>query len=606
MTGAIFIPRGDRLRVAAFAAAFLAVTSLTVFLTRFGGGIALVWPGTGILAALLVQLPRANWPVVAILFTALNTVATSLFGIGPQVALPLSAVNIFEAVLIAALLLALRPQCDWLHQIRGLAILITVGGLIGPALASIMGGMVVASFKGGSWLGYAAHWVPAHGLGTILAFPMAFLVAAGMADNRRIRLDRRQLAIGAAHAAAIAAVCAVALFQTTYPLIFLPIVALLLAAFQLGRVGASMGTIIIAGACAISMVVDGGFLEALLLPLAEKVLFLQFYIAVLLLLALPVAVALKQHQLLMAELEERKALEQLISDHSDDALLNLDAAGRVRYASPAGERLGGVEQLVGQPLTAFFDPLDELLVRNALANAAASPGETRVIERAVVRGDEQLWLEARLRAVAPEGRPAGMIGYVVTIREITARKHAELDAIQAAETDALTGLPNRRALLRQLDRGLAHAAKRPFAVAILDLDHFKAVNDTHGHNAGDTVLREVAAVMRRLSSPSRFFARLGGEEFALVALQSRFEDSRAVCEELRDAIAALEFTAPDGQRFAVNASIGLARITRTVSASNALQAADSLLYQAKESGRNRVVAAAAPTAPVRRANRVAA
>ena len=322
----------------------------------------------------------------------------------------------------------------------------------------------------------------------------------------------------------------------------------------------------------------------------QKVLFLQFYVAATSLLVMPASVVLRQRQLLMAEIEEHKALERLVADHSDDALLNLDERGNIRFASPAGSRLSGEEDLVGCSLAMFFDPLDELLVRGALANAAADPGRTHSFERAVVRGGDLVWLNVKLRAVMLDGAPEPLQGYAVTIGDVTARKLTELDALRDAETDALTGLPNRRALMARLEPRLRCADTRPFAVAILDLDHFKSVNDTHGHIVGDAVLREVAGVMRRMSSPRRFFARLGGEEFALICQQARFEDSAAVCETVRAAIAALRFTAADGTAFSVTASLGLAPVFRRTSASQALQAADTLLYQAKGAGRNRVVA----------------
>jgi diguanylate cyclase (GGDEF)-like protein len=319
------------------------------------------------------------------------------------------------------------------------------------------------------------------------------------------------------------------------------------------------------------------------------VLFLQFYLAVLLLLALPVSVALKRNQLLFAQLEEKKALKALISDHSDDALLNLDSEGLVRFASPAGERLSGRSELMDLPLTVFFDPLDEALVLGALTRAGQEPGQTCMIERPVLRGEDQIWLEARIRAVprAEITRPiassigAPIVGYAVTIRDVTASKSAELRALREADTDALTGLPNRRAFLRHLEARLEHAAHRPFMFAIVDLDHFKCVNDTHGHDAGDMVLRRVAAAMQQLSAPERFFARLGGDEFALIADGIEPSEAAALCEQLCREVAALDLAAPDGTVFSLTASVGLAGIAVSCSASLALQAADGPLYAAK-------------------------
>lgn len=584
------------LRIAAFAAAYFAITSLTIGWTRFGGGLALVWFGSAVAAVMLLGLPRTHWLRGMVAIMAVSALATSLFGFGPHMAAPLALINALEAWLIARLLLALRPQRDWLDNVSGLAALVAVGGIAAPGVAAVAGGLAASLAAPGSWFAHGTAWWAAHGLGTLIGFPIAYLATGG---------GRKELALGmtpararelAGHLLLIAAVAWAAMGQTVLPLLFLPIVPLLLAALRCGREGAVFGTLVVSGVALWAFGQPASLVSGPEITPAQQVLFTQFYLATISLLALPVSVALRQHQLLLAELEERKAMELLVADHSDDALLNLDEHGLIRCASPAGARLSGDDALEGQGLGRFFDPLDEPLVRAALAQAATAPSETHVIERPVLCGDEQLWLQAKIRAVAPASgsRGGALQGYAVTIRDVTARKCTELDAIHAAETDALTGLPNRRALLRQLERALEHAGQRPFALAILDLDHFKAINDGHGHVVGDAVLREVAAVMHRLSSPSRYFARLGGEEFALIGRQRDFADAERLCQRLRRDTAHLIFTAPDGTRFSPTASIGLARIAKGMSPAQALQAADTLLYAAKDGGRNQVRAAPPP------------
>ncbi len=594
----VLIPGGKR--TALLGTAFFAITSLTIAMTRFGGALALVWLGTAILAATLITLPRAQWPRVIWSFAALSAVATSLFGFGPYMALQLAAINVFEGYVIARLLLALRPQRDWLESVDGLIVLILAGGIIGPALAAVPGGLMVAMLNPGSWLSHATQWAAGHGLGTLLGFPIAYLAASGglSKDFASARLPVVLECFG--HALAIGVVTTFVFLQAGLPLLFLPIAPLLFAAFRQGRVGASIGLFTIAVIAIASFSTGEGFSRYALETFGDKVLFLQFYLAVLLLLALPVSVVLKHNQLLFAELEEKKALKGLISDHSDDALLNLDSEGLVRFASPAGERLSGRTELTDQPLTVFFDPLDETLVLGALTQAGAEPGRTCVLERPVLRGDEQIWLEARIRAVPVAGSPGRISGYAVTIRDVTASKHAELRALREADTDSLTGLPNRRAFLRHLETRLDYAAHRPFVFAIVDLDHFKRVNDTHGHAAGDMVLRQIAAVMRRMGALDRLFARLGGDEFALIAERIELDQATALCEELRSAIANLDLAAPDGTVISLTACVGLAEIAEPCSASDALQAADAPLYAAKSADRDRVEIAAARDRPPQR------
>ena len=588
----------DRIRIAAFALVYFAITSLTIAATRYDGGLALVWLGTAVAAVLLVGLPRALWGQALLAIMAVSAIATSLFGFGPQMAAPLAVVNAFEAWLMARLLLFARPRRDWFDDVGGLAWFVAVGGIVAPAIAAMPGGIAASFAAPGPWAQHAASWWTAHGLGTLIGFPMVFIATGSPLTALRARWSRAAALELAGHLALVAAISVMVIGQSVLPLLFVPVVPLLLASFRGGREGAALGTLIVALVAAWAFHSPSGFISQLSIAPPQKLLFLQFYLATLSMLALPASVALRQHQLLMAELEERRALRQLIAEHSDDALLNLDARGHIRYASPAGERLTGEDDLEGQPLAVFFDPLDELLVRGTLARAAAAPGQTHILERPTLRGDGQLWLEAKIRAVAPDARPGSLQGFAVTIRDVTDRKHGELDALQEAETDPLTGLPNRRALLRRLDRSLAHSGERAFGLAILDLDHFKAINDTHGHQAGDDVLRAVAGVLRRLSSHGCFFARLGGEEFALVAAQANFARSTAVCEELRAAIAALRVETEDGSVIRITGSIGLAQIARRCTAAQALQAADALLYRAKHGGRNRIETGATARTPL--------
>lgn len=580
------------LRTFAFAAAFFAVTSLTIYATRFSGGLALVWFGTAILTALLVNMPRRAWPRTAIFFAALSMCATGLFGFGPAAAIPLAVVNVFEACAIAALLMRLCPERDFLESWIGFAKLILIAGILGPGLAALPGSLVVSAVFGGVWHHHAAEWLASHGLGTLLALPLALLIARGSIGALMRDAVRRGWWHLAGLSLANAVVAVLAFYQADYPILFLPILPLTAACFRLGRIGASVSVLLIAIVASASLVAGVGPFAALPAPLAEKAMFLQLYLVVVLLTSLPVAAALTHRELLHARIREREALQRMISDHSDDALLSLDGEGRICFASTAGLRLSGGRELEAQPLSLFFDDADAPLVEDALAQAAAAPGVTQIVERPVVRNGETVWLEAKIRAVEGDQAVAG--SYVVTVRDVTVRKTEELQAARDACTDSLTGLPNRRAFLKELEPALGAAGERPFSLAIIDLDRFKTINDRYGHDVGDLVLKHVAKIMERLSSADCFFARLGGEEFGMIAWHDSLAASADLCERLREAIHEHQIRDADGCMFGISASIGLARLSEPCSAALALQTADSPLYSAKAAGRNRVHVAQGP------------
>jgi two-component system cell cycle response regulator len=168
------------------------------------------------------------------------------------------------------------------------------------------------------------------------------------------------------------------------------------------------------------------------------------------------------------------------------------------------------------------------------------------------------------------------------------RLRAELDrSLELAVTDPLTGLRNRRYVRRHLDAVLRGTGA---AVLLLDVDHFKRVNDTYGHAAGDIVLREVADRVRAHLRAADVVARYGGEEFMVVMSGATAEDARLVAERLRSAIASSP-VALDGQALVVTASVGVAAGGAGTGCDDVVGAADAALYRAKNSGRNRVEAA---------------
>jgi two-component system cell cycle response regulator len=165
---------------------------------------------------------------------------------------------------------------------------------------------------------------------------------------------------------------------------------------------------------------------------------------------------------------------------------------------------------------------------------------------------------------------------------------------EEAMRDALTGLLNRRGIDDVLARDCARASRErtPLAVVMLDLDHFKGINDTHGHDAGDHVLREVAGRLRRIIRPYDEVARVGGEEFIIVAPGCDVDGARAVAERVRRSLSSAPMTLPSGASIAVTCSIGVS-MNQTTAPNVVVHAADVALYKAKTAGRNCVVFASA-------------
>jgi len=174
---------------------------------------------------------------------------------------------------------------------------------------------------------------------------------------------------------------------------------------------------------------------------------------------------------------------------------------------------------------------------------------------------------------------------------VEARYHDEI--YQLATLDPLTKLSNRRHFLellgRELQRSLRH--RRPLALLIVDLDHFKSINDGHGHVIGDIVLEQVGATLHSTVRGEAIAARIGGEEFAIALPEYESDASLAVAEQVRRAVEAMPLQLVEGL-CAVTVSIGVAAWRPGLDkVSDLLRVADQALYRAKQAGRNRVVVA---------------
>jgi diguanylate cyclase (GGDEF)-like protein len=211
-----------------------------------------------------------------------------------------------------------------------------------------------------------------------------------------------------------------------------------------------------------------------------------------------------------------------------------------------------------------------------------------------VLGQPTLLIIPKLLNIAAGGAVLGLLllrWLPLAVRERgRAEQHAsDLEALAAI--DWLTGIYNRRHFETLARAELARCQRylRPLSILMIDIDHFKAINDRFGHSAGDRVLQTVAAVCRAAKRDSDVVARVGGEEFALMLPETTEEAATQFAERLRHQIRDCAPTV-EGEKLAVTVSIGIAAANlRTAGIESLLRCADQALYQAKRSGRDRVV-----------------
>jgi|GEM_PF-4201314 len=213
-------------------------------------------------------------------------------------------------------------------------------------------------------------------------------------------------------------------------------------------------------------------------------------------------------------------------------------------------------------------------------------------ERRVDRFEMQIRTRSGVRWMLVSGRVIGRRGadaVLVTFVEVSAHKRLEEELRQLATVDMLTGCLNRRSFhdrgTEELER--ARRAESALSILLLDLDHFKTVNDTWGHGAGDRVLVRFAETCRQILRTHDVFGRLGGEEFGILLPGTDSRGAWVVAERIRKGVAGLDIEY-DGQRISITVSIGIAPVAPTdTTVSDPLRRADDALYEAKAAGRNR-------------------
>jgi diguanylate cyclase (GGDEF)-like protein/PAS domain S-box-containing protein len=280
-----------------------------------------------------------------------------------------------------------------------------------------------------------------------------------------------------------------------------------------------------------------------------------------------------------------------------EAIITTDAEGRITYMNPAAERLSGglAAQTMGKPLeevVGLVDETDRRLLSDPVKQALTSGAPVNLSRRALLvsraNGSERS-IELSASPIRNDGQE--LIGAVVLLHDVTELRGLARQMSYQATHDALTGLVNRREFERRLEEAIdsGHRGDGQHVLCYLDLDRFKVVNDTSGHLAGDSMLREVAKVLRDAVRDSDTVGRLGGDEFGMLLMGCPLEKARQIADDVCRAVGDYRFVWKD-KIFNIGVSIGLVEISRESGAlEELLAAADSACYVAKKQGSGRVV-----------------
>lgn len=300
----------------------------------------------------------------------------------------------------------------------------------------------------------------------------------------------------------------------------------------------------------------------------------------------------KLHEL-ETELRRSEERHRLLAENAWDVIWTMALDGTITYISPAVERVRGFTpaEALRQSLEEIHPPESAAKVSDYFARLFAAIDKGA--QPPSYRGEHEYYCKdgsimvGEIQVIPHVDADGNVVEILGVTRDISERKRFEAELTELAVTDPVTGLWNRRHTSELLAADLAQAQRHGQALTLLmlDLDHFKAINDSHGHQTGDRVLVEVA---RRLIGNMRstdVVGRWGGEEFVVLLRYCGLRDGLAAAEKLRRKISETPFE----KLFRVSASIGAAELQAGDDLASWISRADAALYQAKRAGRNTVV-----------------
>lgn len=567
---------------------YFVAAMLSLLVSRFEGGLAFIWGANAFLMAELLTSRVAYWPRAILACGVASMAATAIFGMGPAAALPMALINVGEALIVAVICRHFLNDRAVTGSVRPLVVFILALCGVADVVTGLAAGSVAAlQTPVGFWPSWL-QWYTGHALGGLTCTPILILLMQGE-FGRWMRETPTATKIEALALLALFTLVTVHIFYwARYPMLFAPLLPLVLIAFRVGHIGAAASIVILALIGGMATMSGTGPLMIIPASLGERVQAFQFYLALSFLLSMPVAAELNGRRRLFQMLQESESRFRAIAEHSGDVVLDISMDGIIEYASPSAlEQIGcAPDLLVGQAAANLVDPQDRAAVIAVHRQAMAQPGSVHKVEfRPLLASSDLECCEMVSRAVVDErGQSHGVVSM---IRDISRHKARQRALQQVAARDSLTGADSRRAFLEKLDAEMERALQGArSSLLLIDLDHFKLVNDRYGHNAGDRVL---SGFVQRLRPELRNFdsiGRLGGEEFAILLVDCDSHGASLMCERLRARLAAPIDVNDRGEAISITFSAGLAELDGRSTRSAMLEAADKALYHAKHSGRN--------------------
>jgi diguanylate cyclase (GGDEF)-like protein/PAS domain S-box-containing protein len=582
----------------AFVAVAVLYAAAGLFAIAFSGdavGVVSIWPGSGVaIAALVIAPPRlVGWILSGI---AVGSAACNLsagFGWGASLAFSLS--NTLEPVIALRVARALGVnRIDF--ERPGAVALIAISCMVSAAASAA----ISASLGAGWTVEFLSSWFLTASLGQLIFAPLILTVYQ---EHQRIRsgehtLDFRSLALSLGAATAI---CGAVFMQSSLPLLFLPILPVLHATYRHGKLGGALAVGVVAVCSSLSIAFDTGPFH-LLATEVNTVFFAQIYLVTVLTAVLPLAATLAAGRTVIEEVTLQKRFFELASQTARIGHWRIAIDTNDLTWSDAMFRIHGwIPGSVSPSFAAWIETYhrdDRTRVARALEDCAMLGGEFAFEARIETASGEIRYVECHgsveydkkdeVRAIfgiLQDVTERVKIQHELEQARLVAEREAR-NARQLAATDPLTGIANRRRIMALLEQATQRAAAEGYdlTIAVMDIDHFKSINDRFGHATGDDVLRAVVQEAAKAMRPADAIGRIGGEEFLLVLDHVAIAEAEAIAERIRERVHTMTGEHPELPE--VTVSIGLAIHRASMEPGDLFRSADAALYAAKREGRN--------------------
>ena len=566
---------------------YVFIAYLSISYTSYHVGHATIWPADALMLASIFSRKIDNISSATLITFFANLIAQTICGYHGFYMILYALVSSIQIFLSChAYRIYIRKGLIF-SDYKSILVFNVSSGVVFPFICAILGGSFNAIEAGSPFLGDFADWFFSLSLGNV-AFtrPFTYILSGALRDNLKNAFSTgKGIAISCLSILVTVVASCLVFNQSEYPFLFIPSSLVIANSLLCGEVLGS-STVMFVSMLAIHFTFknSGPIVLRHLGHLGQEAI-LQIYLLFLVFTERAVSIIFMRNESLMQGVSAREQMLNLMMSNATDSIVSIGCDGLCRWAGGASLDLLGrsASDIVGENIIHILgaEEVNESVLRSFFED------DSKTIYTFSGRSSYRkiLFLNVSFRKFWTGGVVSGAI---VTVHDITKESEKLADAIQRSEKDQLTRLLNRSGFNEKMKTLLGSEIKT-FCLSYIDIDHFKTINDTYGHEVGDLVLTKISNLMLAEMREVDIVSRFGGDEFVIAVLSDE-EKAAEVFERLVARVQAEVFEISPGRTLQITISCGFAKYTAGKMLDLLIQEADTALYDAKRTGRNRVCA----------------